>query len=229
VCAHAGISVAWSLSGLAAITLPLAVCLAIAAPDRRAAGQRPGPSRGRVGPVVYLLGLIAFAAFVLEGALTDWPGLLLHQDLGATETVAAMAYPLFQAGMLTGRLGADRVRARLGLRATVVGAGLLTAAGMLVASALPGQVVVLATGFAAGVGISPLLPAAVSMAGRDSDAALAQLGAIAYVGMLIGPFMIGAFAEVTSLRVALAVVAILMGSAVVAAGQLLPSRRIRSR
>jgi hypothetical protein len=225
ICAEAGITAAWSLCGLAALSLPLALGLAHAASDHRPPGHAPERSRGRVAPVVYLLGLIAFAAYVLEGALTDWSGLLLHEDLGASQAVAALAYPVFQIGMLTGRLGADRVQTRLGVRATVIGAGLTTAAVMLATSALSAPVVVLAGGFAAGIGISPLVPAAVSMAGRNGDAAVAQLGAIGFLGVLVGPLMIGTIAEVTSLRASLAVTAVLMGSAVVAVGQLLPGRR----
>jgi hypothetical protein len=224
-CAQAGITAAWSLCGLAAVTLPLAFGLAHAASDHGPAAPEPGRPPGKVAPVVYLLGLIAFAAYVLEGALTDWPGVLLHADLGAPQAVAALAYPLFQLGMLIGRLGADRVRARLGVRATVIGAGLVTAAVMLAASALATPVAVLAGGFAAGIGLSPVIPAAVSLAGRDGDAAVAQLSAVAFVGVLVGPFMIGTIAEVTSLPVSLAVTAVLMGSAVVAGGQLLPGRR----
>jgi hypothetical protein len=224
-CAQAGISAAWSLCGLAAISLPLALGLARAASDHRAPGHGPERSEGRVAPVVYLLGLIAFSAYVLEGALTDWSGVLLHEDLGASQAVAALAYPMFQIGMLIGRLRADRVQTRLGVRATVIGAGLTTAAVMLTVSSLSAPVVVLVGGFAAGVGISPLVPAAVSMAGRNGDAAVAQLGAIGFVGVLIGPFMIGTIAEVTSLRAALAMTAVLMGAAIVAGGRLLPGRR----
>jgi hypothetical protein len=224
-CAQAGITAAWSLSGLAAVSLPLALGLARAASDHRPPGHEPQRSQGRVAPVVYLLGLIAFAAYVLEGALTDWPGVLLHEDLGASQAVAALAYPVFQIGMLTGRLRADRVQTRLGVRATVIGAGLTTAAAMLTASALSTPVVVLVGGFAAGVGISPLVPAAVSMAGRNGDAAIAQLGAIGFVGVLVGPFMIGMIAEVTSLRTSLAMTAVLMGATIVAGGRLLPGRR----
>jgi predicted MFS family arabinose efflux permease len=223
-CAQAGIAAAWSLCGLAAISLPLALGLARTAADHRPPDREPERSRGRVAPVVYLLGLIAFAAYVLEGALTDWPGVLLHEDLGTSQAVAALAYPVFQIGMLTGRLRADRVQTRLGVRATVIGAGVTTAAVMLTASVLSAPMVVLVGGFAAGVGISPLVPAAVSMAGRNGDAAVAQFGAIGFVGVLVGPFMIGTIAEVTSLRTSLAMTAVLMGVAIVVGGRLLPGK-----
>jgi predicted MFS family arabinose efflux permease len=222
ICAQAGITAAWSLCGLAAISLPLALSLAYVASDHRPPGNRPERPRGRIAPIVYLLGLIAAAAYVLEGALTDWSGVLLHQELGASQAVAALAYPVFQIGMLTGRLGADRVQARFGVRATVVGAGLITTAVMLTAPALSSPATVLAGGFAAGIGIGPLVPAAVSLAGRNGDAAVAQLGAIGCIGVVVGPFMIGTIAEVTSLRASLTVTAVLMGAAVVVAGRRLP-------
>jgi MFS family permease len=221
-CAQAGLPVGWSLCGLAVLAVPLACCLPLVAPRLGPSGEGPRPSVASVRPVVAMLGVIAFAAFVLEGALTDWPGVLLHENLGASQTVAALAYPLFQAGMLAGRLAADRVRARFGVRATVVGTGLVTTAAILAASMVPAPVLVVAGAFAAGIGTGPLLPIAVSVAGRHGDAAVAQLGVIGYVGMLAGPLTIGTVAEVTSLPASLTVIAVLMGTAIVLIGQILP-------
>ena len=175
---------------------------------------------------MYLLGVIAFAAFVLEGAITDWSGVLLHDSIGTSQAVAALAYPMFQGGMLVGRIAADRLVAALGARTLVISAGLATTAGMVAVTVVPQPYAVLAGAGWVGLGISPLMPVAFSQAAaadpRRSDAAVAQLGVLASVGLLAGPLMISAFAELTTLRVALAVVAVLLGSIIVTAGQLLP-------
>jgi MFS family permease len=227
VCAQLGVSYAWSLAGAAAIAMPLAITLGVIALDTRqvVAGGRVR-IRGQVRPVVYLFGLLAFAGFVLEGAVADWSGVLLHDNLGSSQAVAALAYPMFQGGMLTGRLGADRTRVRLGARVLVTSAGLATTACLLVATAVPQPLVVLLGVYGAGVAISPLLPLAVSLTGATDDpghcdAAVAQLGVIGYAGMLAGPGIIGALADLVTLPTALGAVAVLLGSMIVAAGQLL--------
>lgn len=227
LCAHLGVSYATCLGGAAVLALPLTVALGRTLLDAPPAAPSVQPrTRGRVRPVVYLFGLVAFAALVLEGAVTDWTGVLLHDGLGSSQAVAALAYPVFQAGMLTGRLAADRARSRVGDRNLVIGAGLATTAGFLAATASPQPLVVLAGVYGVGVAISPLLPLAVSLAGatdrQHSEAAIAQLSVIGYAGLLAGPAMIGALADLVVLRVALAVVAVLLGSVIVMAGQLLP-------
>jgi MFS family permease len=227
LCAHLAVSYTTCLGGAAVLALPLTVALGRTLLDAApAAPSVQGRSRGRVRPVVYLFGVVAFAALVLEGAVTDWTGVLLHDGLGSSQAVAALAYPVFQAGMLTGRLAADRARSRVGDRNLVIGAGLATTAGFLAATAMAQPLVVLAGVYGVGVAISPLLPLAVSLAGatdsQHGEAAIAQLSVIGYAGLLAGPAMIGALADLVVLRVALAVVAVALGSVIVMAGQLLP-------
>jgi fucose permease len=229
LCAMLGVSHSWCLGAAAVIALPLTFMLGGALLTGPQAGVgAPVRLRAKVRPVVYLFGLIAFAALMLEGAITDWSGVLLHGSLGTSHAVAAMAYPLFQGGMLTGRLGSDRMHARLGARGMVMVAGLVTAAGLLVATAVPQPLVVLAGVFAAGIGISPLLPITVTLAGAcdpgRSDAAIAQLSVIGYGGLLAGPAMIGGLADVVGLRVALAAVAVLLAALIIMAARFLPAR-----
>jgi MFS family permease len=234
LCALLGVSHSWCLGGAAAVALPLTVVLGrtVLTMPQAGAGARGQPKAGvrpraRVRPVVYLFGLIAFAALLAEGAVTDWSGVLLHGSLGNSQAVAALAYPMFQGGMLTGRLGSDRMHAWLGARRLVMVAGLATAGGLLLATAVPQPLVVLAGVYAAGVGISPLLPLTVSLAGasdpRRSDAAIAQLSVIGYGGLLAGPAMIGGLADMMSLRVALAAVAVLLASITITAAKFLPT------
>ena len=48
---------------------------------------------------------------ITEGAMADWSGLYLRQDLGASAAVAALAYSFFTAGMTVGRLVGDAINA----------------------------------------------------------------------------------------------------------------------
>ena len=62
--------------------------------------ETPGftlPSRG-----VVLLAVLCLLLMVTEGAMADWGGLYLRQDLGASAALAALAYSFFTAGMTVG-------------------------------------------------------------------------------------------------------------------------------
>ena len=229
-CTYLGVSYTQTLVGAAVVAVPVAVALGAALIDTRppASPGLYGRTRRRIRPVVYLLGVIAFAALVIEGAVTDWTGVLLHESLGTSQFVAALAYPMFQAGMLTGRVAADRLRTRLSVGAIVVYGGIWTTAGFLVVTVAPHPLAVLAGIYTVGVAISPVLPLAFSLAGAGdptrSDATIAQLGVIAYAGVPAGPAMIGVLASSVDLRLALIVVAVALGATIAVAGLLLPAQ-----
>jgi MFS family permease len=227
LCAHLGVSFTHTLIGAAVLALPVAVAIGPLLLNPRQ-GVPPGlygrPPR-RIRPAGYLLGVIAFAALAIEVAVTDWSGVLLHDDLGTTQVVAALAYPLFQGGLLTGRVGADRLRIRVGARTMLVYGGVVTA-GFLGVTAAPHPLAVLAGTYGVGVAISPILPLTFSLAGTGnpgrSEAAIAQLGVFAYAGVLASPVTVGALTEAANLRLALVAVAITLGATIVVAGLLLP-------
>ena len=62
------------------------------------------PARG-----VALIAVLCFLVMITEGAMADWSGLYLRQDLGASAAVAALAYSFFTGGMTVGRLVGDAV------------------------------------------------------------------------------------------------------------------------
>lgn len=111
----AGLSITAHLALVALLALPATVLVSRTyLPDPAAVAEHgkgtPATPRLRMPPVVYLLGVIAFCAFMVEGTVADWNGLYLRDALGAPEAVAALGYPIFEAGMLAGRLAGDRVR-----------------------------------------------------------------------------------------------------------------------
>jgi hypothetical protein len=74
-----------------------------------------------------LLGVVAFCAFLLDGAANNWSAAQLHSDRGAGQALAAAGFTAFTAALGLGRLAGDRLVARFG-RARVVRAGALVAA-----------------------------------------------------------------------------------------------------
>ena len=79
------------------------------------------PSRG-----VVLLAIICLLVMVTEGAMADWGGLYLRQDLGASAALAALAYSFFTAGMTVGRVVGDWINHRIGAVALLRWGALLT-------------------------------------------------------------------------------------------------------
>jgi MFS family permease len=231
--ASSGLSFGQTLFGGALLTLPATLVAGRAyLPDEPAATESAS-GRGRRAKlpfVVYLVGALAFAAFMMEGTIADWSGLYLNRELGSAEAVAALGYPLFEAAMLAGRLVGDRLRARAGARRMLTYAGLATAAAVSVVVLAPATPVALAGFTFAGLAICTVIPITISVAGTiapgRSTAAVAQVGAMGYGGLVLGPVVIGFLADVSSLRVGLGV-AIVLGLGIAAGARYVPMRRLR--
>jgi fucose permease len=170
------------------------------------------PSRG-----VVLLAILCLLVMVTEGAMADWGGLYLRQDLGASAAIAALAYSFFTAGMTAGRIVGDWINRRIGPVALLRWGALLT--GMpLAAMLLIGQPAAALVGlFVVGLGVSNGVPLMFSAAGRQPDTppgpGIAAVSSMGSLGFLAGPPFIGFLADATSLPWALAT--LILGAAVV--------------
>jgi MFS family permease len=209
-----GLSFTQAVLASAVVGLPAALLTGPAyLADPPAPAVVAGARRARLPMAVYLIGALAFLAFMAEGAIADWSGLLLHDELSASEAVAALGYPLFEFAMLCGRLVGDRVRLRLGTRRLLVLAGLGTAGSMSVVLLAPSTPVALAGFFLTGSAVCTVIPTMVSLAGTiapgRSAASVAQVGAMGYGGLLLGPMVIGFLADRASLRLGLGLVLVL--------------------
>ncbi|MFJ2030201.1 MFS transporter [Streptosporangium sp. NPDC087985] len=224
----AGLSFTVHLTLIALLSLPLLVVISRTyLPDPAVtAGRETGGRRHRMPPVVYLLGVIAFCAFMVEGTVADWNGLYLRNILGAPEAVAALGYPIFEAGMLLGRLTGDRVRTRFGARGMIITSGLATAATFTVVITASTALVAISAMFFVGVAVATVSPMAMSLAGGAVDnpgPAIAQTGAMGYAGLLLGPVIIGFLSDVATLGTALGI-AVVLGVLIALAARFLPRR-----
>ncbi|MFI8103810.1 MFS transporter [Streptomyces sp. NPDC086023] len=196
-----------SVLGVAAVALPTAFAVGWTYLDEPAEEEET-EQRGNLPGIVYLIGAVAFMALLVEGLVADWSGLLLTRELHTTEAVAALAYPLYEVATFTGRLFGDRLRLRLGSRPLLAAAGSATALGVLLVVVAPSAAWAIA-GFAlTGLAVCIVVPLCMSLAGAvvpgRSDAAIAQVSAIGYAGLLVGPVLIGFVAEASSLRTGIA-------------------------
>lgn len=205
-----------SLAG-AAVAGVLVVAAAVAVAIPRFLETRLGPTAPflvRPRGLVLLLGVLAFVAFLIEGAVLDWSALLLTRHHGVAAAYGGLAYAVFSVAMTAGRLTGDRVIARLGALRVMVLGGLLTSAGLLlVLPGLPTGVAV-AGFFLVGLGAANIVPVLFSQAGRQTlmpgNLAIAAMTTIGYAGILAGPAAIGFVAQALSLPVAFALLAALM-------------------
>ncbi|MEU5862275.1 MULTISPECIES: MFS transporter [unclassified Nonomuraea] len=222
----AGLSFTANLALVALVSLPVAVLLGRTYLPEAPATEAARTARHRMPAIVYLLGAIMFFAFMVEGVVADWNGLYMRNELGAPEALAALGYPVFEAGMLLARLTGDRLRSRYGVRGMLTVSGVATAGFFTVVLMAPAALVAVLAMFFVGLGVATIAPLTLSLAGTATDApgpAIAQAGAMGYAGLLLGPVVIGFLSDATSLRGALGI-AVVLGVLIAVASRFLPRR-----
>jgi MFS family permease len=130
----------------------------------------------------------------------------------ATPAFSSAGYAAFSGAMAAGRFAGDAVRARFGAAQLVFVSASVACAGMIGALALPHSITAL-TGFTLmGLGLANMMPvmfaAAMRVKGIHAAEGLAHVAGVAYVGLLIGPVLIGGIAQATTLPIGLSVVAV---------------------
>jgi MFS family permease len=181
----------------------------------RAGRVRAAASRHAVALRIAALGLLALCSLLGEGAAGGWSAVYLRDNLGTSAAFAALGYAAFSVTMAAGRLTGDRLAARFGPGRLVSGCGVV--AGIGLAGALIGGSPALGlVGFALfGAGLSSTFPQLLSTAGNirtsRSGTGIARVAGAGYLGLLVGPVLIGSFAGLVGLRLALGIPVILMG------------------
>jgi len=179
----------------------------------------PGTSRSESSLTLHfdrrilVLGAIGFCVLLGEGAMADWTAVYLHGSLGSSPGLAALGYSVFSASMAGGRFLGDWLTRALG-RAWLVRAGSLLAAFGVLSAILVENVAVALVGFAlVGAGFSTIVPiifgASASVRGVPAGTGVAAVTTAGYLGFLLGPPLIGWTAQLTTLRAALSLVAVL--------------------
>jgi MFS family permease len=157
-----------------------------------------------------------------DGSIVNWSALYARDDLASSAGLAALAYGAFALGMAASRLVGDRLNERFGTaslaRAGSGVAALALGGTLLLASPtamLPGLVLV-------GAGTANTVPLLFSASLRTAVGApgrsLATVSTLGYAGQLLGPALVGFLAEATSLRSALATIAVVYGVIAITAG-----------
>lgn len=210
-----GADAAWVMGSAAALAAALAAAGWTALGHGEAA--QAGPSLALPGRAALPLCAVALLCMMCEGAMADWSAVYLATVAQALPATAAAGYAAFSAAMIVGRVVGDRVIQALGRAQVVRAGGALAAAGLALAAALPLPLPV-ATGFAlVGLGLSNVVPAVFSAAGRlggSPAAGIAMAATAGYAGFLAGPPLVGATASAAGLRAGIVLLA--FGTAAVA-------------
>ena len=161
------------------------------------------PTRG-----VLLLAILCLLVMVTEGAMADWGGLYLRQDLGTSAAVAALAFAFFTGGMTVGRVFGDWINGHLGPVAVLRWGALLTGVPLAAMLLIGAPAAALAGFFVIGLGVANGVPLMFSAAGRQPDTppgpGIAAVSSLGSLGFLAGPPFIGVLADAISLPWALA-------------------------
>jgi MFS family permease len=189
----------------------------------------PGRRGGVLQGAVLVLGAIAFADMLCEGAAADWGAVYLRNSLHAVPVIAGLAYASYALAMLAVRLAGNRLFTRfdahhlLPLFASIASLGFV--AGLVIAR--PASMLV---GFALlGAGLGGVVPMIFSAAGAlenvNAGRAVAAAAGFGWAGFVVGPVVIGEIASTTTLHTALYLIPILTGIVAVATGSAKALRR----
>jgi predicted MFS family arabinose efflux permease len=162
-------------------------------------------------------GIIAFCSMMAEGAMFDWSGIYFIKVVKAEQAYIGLGYTTFMIAMAGMRFFADRLSDKYGLTRILQVSGLLTASGLLLAILFPALIPSLIGFFLVGMGVSSVVPLVYSTVGKSKKlspgVALAAVSSLGFMGLLLGPPIIGFIAEAASLRMSFVAIMI-MGIAV---------------
>ena len=200
----------------------LSIALLLAAqyflPDRDEDAAKSVPVFSFPERALWMLGAVAFCSAIGEGAMADWSGVYLSQVLSTTASFAALGYAGFSLTMTLGRLIGDSLLDRLSSETVVRFGGLIASVGLVIIALASSPVITLVGFSIIGLGLANIIPVVFSAAGNfpgiPSSTGIAGVATLGYAGFLAGPPVIGLIAEGTSLRIAFALIAVLIGSLV---------------
>jgi fucose permease len=159
---------------------------------------------------LWALGALAFAGLIIEGASADWSAVYLRDHLGTSAAVGALAFTAFSVTMTLGRVYGDRLVSRFGQVTVVRAGGTLAAVVFAMALVIDSPAAAMA-GFAClGAGMASVVPiifrAASQAPGIRPGVSLAAVSSTGYLGFVVGPTLIGGFAELVGLHTSLGLI-----------------------
>jgi len=169
--------------------------------------------------IFIIVGLLGTCAAIGEGSAGDWGAILARDTFDATPFISTLPYICFSAAMVIGRLFGDRLATKYGPMNLIIGGGSIAGIGLGGGLLVGGIAGVVFGWFAAGIGLSIVVPMLFTQAGEIAKTrfegqfapseGVAIVSGIAYFGFLVGPPILGFLGDAIGLRWALMVPALL--------------------
>ncbi|MFC6356627.1 MFS transporter [Luethyella okanaganae] len=176
--------------------------------------------RHRVSSVMLVLGGIAFATLLLEGAVADWSSVYLRESLDGGPAAAGLGYTSFALAMVIVRLFGNRLTARFPVHVLLpilTGVAAVVFASALLIGTVPAALIgFLVLGLGCGTVVPTVFSAAGRLQGTHPGFAVTVVSGIGWVGIFCGPPLIGLLSHATSLPAALWLIPVL--TALIAVG-----------
>lgn len=176
---------------------------------------------------IFGLALIGFCIMLSEGAITDWSTIYLKDNLDAPATLSGLGFAGFAGLMALGRFLGDNLIQKYGNRLLVLIGCVLSIVGLLTLQidhygfAIAGLSV-------AGLGFSVIVPILFSSAAKQpgvkASVGIASVASSGYIGLLMGPVIIGFVADSWGLKNGFLFLAILTAIALMLTAFLIKKR-----
>lgn len=161
--------------------------------------------------IVVFIAVIAMIAFLIEGAIMDWSGVFLTTAHALDISLAGTGFAVFSAAMLTMRLTGDWLVQKFGSKPIIFGGCVLSVIGFLFVILAPWQLLLYAGFFLIGIGSANIVPVFFSLLGKQKimplNMAVSAVSTMGYMGILMGPAIIGFIASRTSLYISFGLLA----------------------
>lgn len=156
---------------------------------------------------IRLLAIVCLLAFVSEGAVADWSALYMVRVLSTDPGLASVGLACFSAAMTIGRLTGDKFIERFGDFKVLALGSIITLFAVLIAIIPQYWGAALVGFFLCGIGLSTQVPITFRVAGQmrpdNPGAAIAFVARAGYLGLLLGPPILGFVADAAGLRLSL--------------------------
>ncbi len=160
----------------------------------------PKPDKAFLG-----LGIVAFCAMICSGAMFDWSGVYFRKVVTDNPAFIGVGYTAFMVSMTAIRFITDWMTQHVGFKKIIACCGIFTTAGLLITVFFPFLWPATIGLLFVGAGVSPVVPLVYSAAGKSKTlpppVAIAAVSSIGFIGLLIGPPIIGFIAGITSLKI----------------------------
>src|SRR5215210_1851977 len=160
----------------------------------------PKPDKAFLG-----LGILAFCSMICSGAMFDWSGVYFRKVVTSNPAFIGIGYTAFMVSMTAIRFVTDWLTQHVGFKKIIACCGIFITVGLLTAVVFPYLWPATIGLLFVGAGVSPVVPLVFSAAGKSKvlppPVAIAAVSSIGFIGLLIGPPLIGFIAGITSLKI----------------------------